>query len=798
MSAVGTAGVHVFGVRHLSPGGAWHLLRFLDEIKPTAVLVEGPSDASSEIRHIVRNETVPPIAILAYTDQVPVHTVLWPFAAYSPEYAALKWADRNGAESAFIDLPSSVTLAMRKARDKRDLTASGEPLCDHDAETVSETQAGNVDVEQPVGNVEEANEYSEGSLYERVAVLAGEPDYDTYWERHYEHNMSPDVYRQTIKAFSSSMRNLTIEGEQEHAVHEFAHNAVRESYMKRGIQEMIDSGHEPGRIVVVCGAYHAEALESTDGAMTDAELKTLPVTSSKLTMMPYSYFRLSSLSGYGAGNNAPGYYEAMWRAMQEGALNGLPHVYLSAVAARLRETGTFRSTAEVIEAVRLAESLAALHGGSQPALIDLRDAAKTLLGRGELSVVAEALAFMDVGTGIGALAEGVSQTPVQDDLNRQLKELKLDKYRTAVAQELALDLRENRRVKSEAAAFLDLNRSFLLHRLSLIGILLAQSKSSGQQEASWAEHWVLQWSPEAEIQTVEASLMGESIEIAAARTLSQKLSTCTSIAEASKLIRTACLCGMASQLDASLSALDALAADSRDVVQLAAAISELSGAISYGDVRRMDTAPLLPLLEKLFLRASLFLLEASGCNDEAATGMIEAIGSLHNAAQEHGEQVDEELWLAKLSELSARDDRNPRLSGLACAILMERGVLSADACEQEVSRRLSPGIPAELGAGWFEGLAQRNRYALVSRIALWEQLNAYIAGLEKEQFARALVFLRRAFSVFAPREKTMVAEVLGELWGVDSDQAAELLSGELNEQEEKQIEELNEFDFEDF
>jgi hypothetical protein len=817
MSAVGTAGVHVFGVRHLSPGGAWHLLRFLDEVKPTAVLVEGPSDASSEIRHIVRSETAPPIAILAYTDQVPVHTVLWPFASYSPEYAALKWADRNGAESAFIDLPSSVTLALRSTRQKGAPEGDGDKQPDGEAEALDagaeqprnvEEQSSNADSKQPdsadavpsAGADDESSRPGsrEASLYERVAALAGEPDYDTYWERHYEHNLSPDVYRQTVKAFSSSMRSLTIEGEREQAVHEFAHNAVRESYMKRGIREMIDAGHKPDKIVVVCGAYHAEALENTDGAMMDAELKTLPSVSSKLTMMPYSYFRLSSLSGYGAGNNAPGYYEAMWQAMQEGTLEGLPDVYLSAVAARLRQSGTFRSTAEVIEAVRMAESLAALHGGSQPALVDLRDAAKTLLGRGELSVVADALAFMDVGTGIGALAEGVIQTPVQDDLNRQLKELKLDKYRTTVAQELALDLRENRRVKSEAAAFLDLNRSFLLHRLALIGISLAQVKPSSQQEASWAEHWVLQWSPEAEIQTVEASLMGETIEIAAARTLSQKLAACTAIAEASSLIRTACLCGMASQLAASLTALDTLAADSRDVVQLAAAVSELSKAVSYGDVRRMDTAPLLPLLEKMFLRASLFLLEASGCNDEAAMGMMEAIGSLHNAAQEHAEQVDEELWLAKLTELSSRDDRNPRLSGLACAILMERGVLSAEACEQEVSRRLSPGIPAELGAGWFEGLAQRNRYALVSRIALWEQLNAYITGLEKEQFARALVFLRRAFSVFAPREKTMVAEVLGELWGVDADQAAELLSGELNEQEEKQIEELNEFDFEDF
>ena len=794
MSTASAAGIQVFGIRHLSPGGAWHLLRELERVQPTAVLVEGPSDATAEIRHLVRKDTKPPVAILAYTEQVPVRTVLWPFASYSPEFAALQWAHRHGAEASFIDLPSSVTLALQAREMEAERPAS--PADDGAEQPPEGEEAAGADPAPAVPD--DAPEANEGHLYDRIAALAGEPDYDTYWERHYEHNLSPDAYRLTLSEHSRSLRELTVEGERMRSVQAFAHNAVRESYMKRNIQAAIDAGHEPGRIVVVCGAYHAEALETTDGAMTDEELAALPKAAVRQTLMPYSYYRLSSLSGYGAGNHAPGYYELMWESMRAGALEELPYVYLTGVAVQLRASGTFRSTAEVIEAVRMARSLAALHDGSQPAHVDLRDAAKTLLGRGELSVIAEALAQQDIGTGIGRLAKGVSQTPVQDDLNRQFKLLKLEKYRTAVAQELMLDLRENRRVVSEAAAYLDLNRSFLLQRLSLIGISLAKPRRSAQQDASWAEHWVLQWTPEAEIETVEASLMGETVEVAAARTLSQQLAACDSIAEASALIRMACLCGLASQLQASQTTLDHLAADSRDVVQLAAAVSELSRVLAYGDVRRLDTSPLLPLLDKLFTRASLYLVEASGCNDEAATAMTEAIGSLHAAAQEHAEELDEALWLERLAELSSRDDRNPRLSGLACAILMERGVLSAAACEQEVSRRLSPGIPADLGAGWFEGLAQRNRYALVSRTALWEQLNVYLAALEQEQFARALVFLRRAFSVFSPREKAMVAEVLGELWGIGGEQASELLSGEMSEQEQQQIEELNEFDFEDF
>ena len=93
--------------------------------------------------------------------------------------------------------------------------------------------------------------------------------------------------------------------------------------------------------------------------MSGEELNQLP--GYKLTLMPYSYYKLSSISGYGAGNIAPHYFEMMWERMQEGSLAELPHHYLSMVGS-MRKNGTHRSTAEVIEAVRLAESLAALTG----------------------------------------------------------------------------------------------------------------------------------------------------------------------------------------------------------------------------------------------------------------------------------------------------------------------------------------------------------------------------------------------------------------------------------------------------
>src|SRR5204862_6188112 len=137
---------------------------------------------------------------------------------------------------------------------------------------------------------------------------------------------------------------------------------------------------------------------------------TLRHRSSELTLMPYAYFRRPSQSGYGAGYHAPAYFELLWDTLQGEGLPDLPLEYLSRVARHLREHGTHRSTAEVIEGVRLARTLAAMHEGLAPSLRDLRDAAVALIGHGEPATVSEALSQVDIGTAIGELPKGVSQT----------------------------------------------------------------------------------------------------------------------------------------------------------------------------------------------------------------------------------------------------------------------------------------------------------------------------------------------------------------------------------------------------
>jgi hypothetical protein len=785
--------ISVFGVRHLSPMGAWQLRAHLDRVRPEVVLIEGLDDATDLIPDMTRKATKPPIAILAYTDSLPVRTLVYPLASYSPEYQAILWAREHDARVEFIDLPSAHFLGLQDV--EAELIAKArrqaeEQQTDDQPEPEPGVDAG--EDESPPSSVPEPRR----SLYERFAELAGERDYETYWERHFEHNASDTSYCRASFEFGQAIREL-----EEDAPRWRAENLVREAFMRRRIEETIAAGTRPERIVAVVGAFHAPVLRGDLPAMTDAELASLRSRSSKLTLMPYSYFKLSSQSGYGAGNQAPAYFELLWQALQTGgsqaSLGELPLRYLSLVARHLRESGTHRSTAEVIDGVRLARTLSALKDGLAPTLADLRDAAVTLLGHGELSTVKEALARVDVGTAIGQLPKGVSQTSIQSDFDRELDRLKLDKYRTAVKQELALDLRENRQAKTAEAAFLDLARSSFFHRLRVLEIGFAQPSPTKQQSVNWKEVWNLQWTPESEIALVEAVLLGETVELATAYKFKTHLEKCTSIAEAAVMVRDACQCGLMKSMELARSRLQELAAASSALAEIAHAAWQLSLVARYGDVRKFDAAPLLPLVDELFVQGAVALFPAASCDNQAAREMLVAIDELNKVGLEFADRVDEPLWISQLQKLSDADDRNPVLSGYACAILLERGLMANETLAREVSRRISPGVPADLGAGWFEGLAQRNRYALLARQTLWEQLADYIASLDDEQFRRALVFLRRAFGSFSPQEKRHIAENLGQCWGLGADSASELIEQPLTEKEEEKLKDLNEFDFGD-
>lgn len=763
------SGVHFFGIRHLSPAGAFYLEKYLDNVRPRLVLIEAPSDFIDTADDIVRAETKPPFAILAYTDHAPVRTILYPFAEYSPEYRAILWCRNNNVEFRFMDLPSDVFLALYEKR-----------ISEEENEQTDETSG------ETVG--ENTGEERQFSVYDKLDELSGE-GHETFWERTLEHCADFESYNEGANLFGANIRELSEKTERD-----LEETRLRETYMRGCIRSTVESGIAPEEIAVVTGAYHVEGLKTWNNAENAPEL---PRTGCLHTLMPYSYYRLSTRSGYGAGNGAPAYYELIWNSYKRGDPQFTANAYLSRIAEKQRENGNAASSAQIIEAVRLANSLAELRGGkigNAPSLRDLRDAAETCLGEGNFAAISVAVADTEIGTKIGALPEGVSRTSIQDDFYRLLKELKLEKYRTVTAQDLRLDLRENLRAKGEKSAFLDLDRSFFLHKLRVLGIKFAEPRTSEQDNATWSESWVICWTPESEIQLVESALRGDTVELAASFAIKETVEKSVNMSVVAAAIEDAFLCGMPTAAEYAVNALQAMAVDAASFEELAKTAFRLSAIVTYGDIRKADSAPLIPIMQQIYYRACLILPGSCVCDDNASQSISDAMNML-NSVELAQEILETENWLNALKEVARRDDLNTRLSGFAAAVLLERNQMTNDELKIEVSRRLSKGVPADLGAGWFEGLTLKNRYGLIARLSLWESLDEYIRSLDDEEFKRALVFLRRAFADFSSGEKDSIAENLGEIWGLNGAEVSEIVNAELDAASQEQIAALDDFDF---
>ncbi len=61
----------------------------------------------------------PPVALLVYAPDEPRVATFYPFAEFSPEWVALRWALEHGIPARFIDLSAGAQFAVAKAEFER-------------------------------------------------------------------------------------------------------------------------------------------------------------------------------------------------------------------------------------------------------------------------------------------------------------------------------------------------------------------------------------------------------------------------------------------------------------------------------------------------------------------------------------------------------------------------------------------------------------------------------------------------------------------------------------------------------
>ena len=147
-----------------------------------------------------------------------------------------------------------------------------------------------------------------------------------------------------------------------------------------------------------------------------------------------------------------------------------------------------------------------------------------------------------------------------------------------------------------------------------------------------------------------------------------------------------------------VSALQAMAVDAVSAPELAQAAGALSFVIQYGDIRKLDREPLIPVLKQLFLRLCLVLPGECRCDDEAADRLIPAEW-IRQARAAEPRLLDGQRLERTFREISERDDVNTRLSGLREPFSWKQERCQKPSCQQ----RCPGGCPGEFLPNWEPG-----------------------------------------------------------------------------------------------
>ncbi|MEU4709812.1 DUF5682 family protein [Nocardia salmonicida] len=748
----------VFGIRHHGPGSARSLRHALEEFRPDAILIEGPADADPLVGFVAADTMSPPVALLAYVPDSPARAAFWPFAVFSPEWQAMRYGVDHAVPVRFCDLPATHVLAA----DDDARGGGSDPLA------ALASAAGYDDAERWWDAVVESVPDSAAfdAITEAMAALREDAS-------HSATGITPpvaDAPPQLGVPTPSDADPVSIPGVPELSENPSAaagfvspagtdrqdaalaplivdhHTLVREAHMRQVMRQVLKGGAK--RLAVVCGAWHAPALvEPLGPAAPDTRLlKGLPKTKAALTWVPWTHSRLAAGSGYGAGVTSPGWYHHLFTETERPVAR-----WLTKVAGVLRSHDLPVSSAHIIEAVRLADTLAALRGRPLPGLSEVTEAVRSVMCGGDETVLRLVIDELVVGETLGDVPEDTPTVPLAADLRARCKTLRLKQE--ALARTVDLDLRKER----------DVERSHLLHRLRLLGIgwgtpTTGEVRSTG----TFRETWTLRWEPEFEVRIVEAAVWGTTLRTAAETkildTASRDDVTVTALANA---LETALLADLGGATEGLITRLEAAAALDHDVTHLLGALPGLTRTLRYGDVRGTDTKALAHVADGLLVRICAGLPGAvTGLDTDAAEALRAQIDAAHTAISTRDDEHATTEWLATLQRIADRDDVHGAIGGRAVRLLCDAERIDDADSARRLAAALSIGNTPAAKAAWVDGFLGGRGLLLVHDRELLRRIDEWLRELSEDQFVATLPLLRRTFGSFESGERRAISQAL--------------------------------------
>jgi len=715
-----TARTVYYPVRHHSPAAAKLLRQLIGELKPAAVLIEGPFDYNPQIHEMYLGHALP-IAIYSYVRLKEDQRcgAYYPFCEYSPEWQALMAGKSVNASVEFIDLPWADLAGREKV----------------------------------------ANRYADVNLrrsayVKRLCAEMGVDDFDALWDELFEiEPLSVAQYMERCHLYCLHSRDFDGENVEES-------NLRRETFMAAQIRRKLSE--VSGQILVVTGGYHSSALLALEGQ----ELVVNPqepddddggVLEHGIALTPYSYERLDSLKGYESGMPGPGFYHCVWRDRNKGM--SFDHdAILATVVRSLRKRGQTVSSADLIGVETTAQALATLRSHADVWRRDLIDGLKSAVLKDEVALGCShplLSAILDVfrGNERGRLAKGTSLPPLVEDFKSQL-----DSYELApeqVSRDLTLDWDNP----------IDAAKARILHRARLLNIA-GFTRTGGtdlharEDLAKIWESWRIAWSPEFDSSTIEAARYGASLSDAAAAVLIERGKAIEhGSGAAAELLLDAAQAGLAVQAVELYARVEELLHADGQFFSVVAATRHLLYLYKYDRVLNTYGLPKIGALIHACWTRALGLFESLGQIGGKDAQVLKAVSVLVEtfevcslvADAEHSYSKEE--FVEILGRVASDSKQAPAIRGAATGALWVLGCADPDRVVKEMKLFADPSLLGDYLTGVFclaREPAQRHPEMV-------QAIDELIMSYDDEQYLVAIPSLRLAFTYFTPREKHHLA-----------------------------------------
>lgn len=759
-----------FPVKHYSPACAWHVDRLIRRLRPVAVLVEGPDDATPLIEHLVHPETQPPLTVfstyadtknhfglngvLSPSEDVPARfRSWWPMMAYSPEYTALIAGDAVGATLQFIDLPLMARVPFQHAKNGDDTMVVDDSLL------------------------------AQNAWFEAVRKKDRRRNFSEFWEAHFEaggFSATPERFIQSVLTFAWCARYAGgSEGRDDDGT------LTREAHMRWHI-DAARKAHPDGLIVVVTGAFHSVALPFTK--KKKAKYKKDKAAETLLTA--HSFQALSRLYDM---ERLPGFTQAVWDAVQDSmaedavtegrapdrpfdqaAMGMLVEIMRSGRAEKLG-----LSTADAVGAWTAAQNLSRLRNNPQVTVYDLLDATqmgyvkgdRRLQGGNVERLTREAL----IGKRHGRVTAAAGEIPIRADFYALARKHRIDVTGTSKVVTLKLHTQTNHLLKS---AF--------LHQCDFIQVPLFTGLDDnwGQRRAHYkgpdpvsgenlhliTERWGVRWCEDVDDRLVELSALGVSVAQAAGETLRQKVVEAEDDAKAAASLLVRCAQMMLlSEFDGVLQALEGAIEADQAFIHLVDALSDCVMLQSHRDtLATQGLERMLRTIQHLFAKASIVLPGIASVDPARQKEMLDRLtGLVRIALTFEGVALDRQLLREKVGELIDDPDGQPAIRGAGYGVLYAFGAIREAAIASELLNYLRGSPTRRLQAGAFlDGLFQNARSVLLRSPRLLVAINRVLGELDWPTFKTLLPDLRRAFTQFIPSELDSIAGKVSQTIGL--------------------------------